>query len=119
MERCLRSISRRRGIAEKCGDGHAEDGATGISCRHADRRAGCGGSGMHVDVSATRDTEIDTASVEAAADEALILAAKRRGTWARLRRQRVAMACLVLILLFVLAAILAPWLAPHDPDFQF
>src|SRR5712692_6053000 len=54
-----------------------------------------------------------------AEDEALAAARKRRGTWARLRRQRVAMVCLVVIALFVLAAIFAPLLAPHDPDFGY
>ena len=44
---------------------------------------------------------------------------KRPGTWMRLRRQRVTMLCLLLIVLFVLAAILAPWLAPHNPNFQY
>ena len=44
---------------------------------------------------------------------------RRRGTWSRLRRQRMAMLCLVAILLFAIAALLAPWLAPHDPNFQF
>ncbi len=46
-------------------------------------------------------------------------AARRRTLWARLRRQRVAMASLVLILLFVLAAALAPILAPHNPNFGY
>ncbi|MDB5056567.1 MAG: binding-protein-dependent transport system inner rane component [Chloroflexi bacterium] len=44
---------------------------------------------------------------------------KRYGTWSRLRRQRVAMASLALIVLFILAAILAPLLAPHDPNFGY
>ncbi len=44
---------------------------------------------------------------------------KRRSAWARLRRQRVTMICLVIIVLFVLAAVLAQWLAPHDPNFQY
>jgi ABC-type dipeptide/oligopeptide/nickel transport system permease subunit len=44
---------------------------------------------------------------------------KRHGTWARLRRQRVAMVCLLIIVLFVLAAILAPLLAPHDPNYGY
>src|SRR5438874_1589375 len=52
-------------------------------------------------------------------EQALAAAAKRRSTWARLRRQHVAVASLAVIVLFVLAAILAPWLAPHDPNFQF
>jgi peptide/nickel transport system permease protein len=44
---------------------------------------------------------------------------KQHGTWARLRRQRVAMVCLVTIVLFALAAILAPLLAPHAPNFGY
>ncbi|HWE62411.1 MAG TPA: ABC transporter permease, partial [Chloroflexota bacterium] len=48
-----------------------------------------------------------------------IAAIKRHGTWARLRRQRVAMVCLVIIVIFVLAAVLAPLLAPHDPNFGY
>ena len=60
------------------------------------------------------------AAPPAAQEEQLLLAAaRRRGTWARLRRQRVAMLCLVVISFFSLAALLAPWLAPHDPNFQF
>src|SRR5207253_2821101 len=46
-------------------------------------------------------------------------AARRRSFWARLRRERVAVACLVVIALFVLIAALAPWLAPHDPNFSY
>jgi peptide/nickel transport system permease protein len=46
-------------------------------------------------------------------------AARRRGFWARLRRERLAMASLAAIALFVLAAALAPWLAPHDPNFSY
>lgn len=42
-----------------------------------------------------------------------------RGPWARLRRDPVALVCLIVIALFVLAAALAPWLAPHPPNFQF
>lgn len=63
----------------------------------------------------------DMAASAVAAQEELEMAAamRRRGVWPRLRRQRVAMACLVLILLFVLAAILAPLLSPHDPDFGY
>jgi peptide/nickel transport system permease protein len=36
-----------------------------------------------------------------------------------LRREPLALVCLALIMLLVLAALLAPWLAPHDPNFQF
>lgn len=39
--------------------------------------------------------------------------------WRRLRRDGAAMAGAVLIGLIVLAAIFAPWLAPHDPTEQF
>lgn len=52
-------------------------------------------------------------------DAALVDARKQRGVWARLRRQRVAILCFVVITLFVLAAIFAPLLAPHDPDFGY
>lgn len=51
--------------------------------------------------------------------EAQPIAIRRYGAWARLRRQRVTMVCLALIVLFVLAAVLAPLLAPHDPNFGY
>ena len=35
--------------------------------------------------------------------------------WQRLRRNRVAMACAAILLLLVLAAVFAPWVAPADP----
>lgn len=35
--------------------------------------------------------------------------------WQRLRRDRVAMACAVILLLLILAAVFAPWVAPADP----
>ncbi|HEY3634144.1 MAG TPA: ABC transporter permease, partial [Caldimonas sp.] len=38
-----------------------------------------------------------------------------RRAWRRLRRRRSAMAGLVVVSLFVAAALLAPWLAPFDP----
>jgi ABC-type dipeptide/oligopeptide/nickel transport system permease subunit len=44
---------------------------------------------------------------------------KRHSTWSRLRRQRVPMVCLAIIVLFVLAAIFAPLLAPHNPNFGY
>jgi peptide/nickel transport system permease protein len=44
---------------------------------------------------------------------------RRHSTWARLRRQRVAMVSLVIIVLFVIAALLAPLLAPHDPNYGY
>ncbi|NAZ35670.1 ABC transporter permease [Rubellimicrobium sp. CFH 75288] len=43
---------------------------------------------------------------------------RRRGTLARLARRPLAFAGLVVIVLTVLAAILAPWLAPYDPNTQ-
>src|SRR5260370_42705518 len=52
-------------------------------------------------------------------DRILGAAARRRGLWAGLRRQRVAMGCLGIILVFGLAALLAPILAPHDPNFGY
>jgi ABC-type dipeptide/oligopeptide/nickel transport system permease subunit len=45
--------------------------------------------------------------------------APRHSTWMRLRRQRVTMVCLLIIVLFVLSAILAPLLAPHNPNFGY
>ena len=39
----------------------------------------------------------------------------RRPAWSRLFRDRTAVAGLVVVALLVLAALLAPWLAPHDP----
>jgi peptide/nickel transport system permease protein len=68
------------------------------------------------DVEAVLGGSVEYAAVE---EEQALAAARRRSTWARPRRQRVALAGLVVIVLFVLAAILAPWLAPHDPNFQF
>lgn len=38
--------------------------------------------------------------------------------WKRLRRNWFAMGGLVLLLLIILSAVLAPWIAPADPDFQ-
>jgi peptide/nickel transport system permease protein len=38
-----------------------------------------------------------------------------RRAWRRLARRRVAMAGLVLVLFFIALALLAPWIAPHDP----
>src|SRR5665213_2084182 len=53
-------------------------------------------------------------------EEALLSSsATHHGAWARLRRQRVAMACLGLIAIFVLCAILAPILAPHPPNYGY
>lgn len=36
--------------------------------------------------------------------------------WLRLRRDRVSMVCLFVLVALILAAIAAPWLAPHDPS---
>lgn len=45
--------------------------------------------------------------------------AERRGYWSmvltRLRRDPVTIVCLLIVLAIVLAAIFAPWVAPHDP----
>jgi len=45
--------------------------------------------------------------------------AERRGYWSmvftRLRRDPVTIVCLLIILTIILAAIFAPWVAPHDP----
>lgn len=43
----------------------------------------------------------------------------RSASWNRLRRDHAALLGLVLCLLIVLAGLLAPWLAPHDPNYQF
>src|SRR5438445_5623941 len=68
------------------------------------------------DVSAVQQTgPVPTA----AAEEQDLAAQERRGVWARLRREPVALACLIVIVLFVLAAACAPWLAPHKPTYQF
>src|SRR5450631_3392384 len=40
---------------------------------------------------------------------------RRPAAWRRLLRKRLSMASLALILLLAMAALLAPWLAPHDP----
>ena len=73
------------------------------------------GEGLDVRQAGGTDGQLGTTAEELA----LAAAIRRRGIWPRLRRQRVAMLCLVIIVLFVLIAILAPWLAPHDPNFQF
>jgi peptide/nickel transport system permease protein len=41
---------------------------------------------------------------------------KKREFWARLRRNRMAMSGLALVLGMFAVSLLAPWLAPHDPD---
>ena len=68
-----------------------------------------------------RDLAASTASiVQSAAEELqLLTAAARRSTWARLRRQPLAMLALLVVALVCLAALAAPLLAPHDPNFQF
>lgn len=38
--------------------------------------------------------------------------------WRRLRRHKMAMASLVVIVLLVLMALFAPWIAPYDPTAQ-
>lgn len=54
-----------------------------------------------------------------AEEQLLAAAARRRTVWARMRREPLAMICLIIIVLVVLAAIFAPLLAPHDPNFGF
>ena len=44
---------------------------------------------------------------------------RRNRSLTRFRRNPAALIGLVVCLLIVLAALLAPWVAPHDPDFQF
>ena len=63
--------------------------------------------------------QVDLQQNTADEEREIIASVRRRSTWARLRRQHVAMASLIVIILFVLAAIFAPVLAPHDPNFQF
>ncbi|GAA4010071.1 ABC transporter permease [Deinococcus rubellus] len=43
----------------------------------------------------------------------------RSVAWRRFSRDRAALLGLTICTLIVLAALLAPWLAPHDPNFQF
>ena len=43
---------------------------------------------------------------------------RSKTAWARLRQHKLAMAGLVFIILLILMAILAPWLAPADPNKQ-
>ena len=43
----------------------------------------------------------------------------RSVAWRRFFRDRAALTGLVICILIVLAALLAPWLSPHDPNFQF
>ena len=43
----------------------------------------------------------------------------RSQAWRRFSRDRAAQIGLILCVLVVLAALLAPWLAPHDPNYQF
>jgi peptide/nickel transport system permease protein len=55
-------------------------------------------------------------------DEALAVTPERaspgywRGVWQRLLRDRVALVCIAVLALVMLAALLAPWLAPGDPS---
>jgi peptide/nickel transport system permease protein len=44
------------------------------------------------------------------------ISTERRPAWSRLLRDRTALAGLIVVALLVAAAILAPWLAPHDPN---
>ena len=39
--------------------------------------------------------------------------------WRRFRRDKFAMIGMVLIILLILIAVLAPWIAPHDPTKQY
>jgi peptide/nickel transport system permease protein len=67
---------------------------------------------------ATLDPEIRSAEGEAAAEEALALArAARRGRWRRaLMRDWKAMFGFCFLTILTLAAVFAPWIAPHDPN---
>jgi ABC-type dipeptide/oligopeptide/nickel transport system permease subunit len=63
-----------------------------------------------------------TGASDAAAliDERLYFeAARRRTLWSKMRREPLALACLAFILLVCVAALLAPWIAPHDPNFGY
>ena len=70
---------------------------------------------MQIGVELTAEAE----RVAAEEDGAVAQTTARRGAWARLRRQRVALGSLIIIVLFLLAAALAPWLAPHNPNLQY
>jgi peptide/nickel transport system permease protein len=71
--------------------------------------------------------ELTEASPLAAPTDAAVLdedrlfaaAARRRTVWSRLRREPVALFCLIFIACVCAAALLAPWIAPHDPNFGF
>jgi peptide/nickel transport system permease protein len=52
-------------------------------------------------------------------DPSELIPVRTHGTWARVRRQRVTMVSLAVIGLFVLAALFAPLLAPHDPNYGY
>ncbi len=52
-------------------------------------------------------------------DDTSVVGAKGRTSWGRLRRQRLAMVALLVIALFVAAAVFAPVLAPHDPNLAY
>jgi len=67
---------------------------------------------------ATLDPEIRSAEGEAAAEEALAAArASRRGRWRRaLMRDWKAMFGFCFLGILTLAAVFAPWIAPHDPN---
>jgi peptide/nickel transport system permease protein len=71
------------------------------------------------DVGSRLATTTEEIAGSATEDHLLAAAAKRRGLWAGMRRQRLAMVCLGVIGVFVLAALLAPVLAPHGPNFGF
>ncbi|ENO94274.1 binding-protein-dependent transport systems inner membrane component [Thauera sp. 28] len=65
-------------------------------------------------------TNASSTTAAAAAAQATVVAPLRsRGYWAtvwlRLRRDKVSMGCAGLLLGLMLMALLAPWLAPHDP----
>jgi peptide/nickel transport system permease protein len=62
---------------------------------------------------------LDTPPPEATGGEAPAFVAVQRGYWSnvfqRLRRDPVTIVCAAIVAMIVLAAIFAPWVAPHDP----
>ncbi|KAA2235202.1 ABC transporter permease [Salinarimonas soli] len=51
----------------------------------------------------------------APANQTLVIESPRRRAWRRLRRRPAAMVALAVIAVMILAALLAPWIAPYDP----
>ena len=64
-------------------------------------------------------TNASSTTAAAIAPATVVAPLRSRGYWAtvwlRLRRDKVSMGCAGLLLGLMLMALLAPWLAPHDP----